>query len=560
MKPIVRVQLVALVALIGLVVYSQTRGADVPDGAVVLRDLDDRLGARTFRLDRAQPVVVLATAAPGSDGRYQAFPWIVDRSSRRVVFHPDSLAPRERGRRVDTFRDTLRLQPGTYDVFYTPFGRDGRGGSDSGFLISFDAADRWRGSRDDWTVEVTAADGSPLRSERWSFAEARAQGEGVLWSTYDSESQIVQVVRPDTLHLTAVTAEMARRGDDVVVTRLPDDREVWRLADAQPQPSGGADRYSRADARLPLEPGFYRIANDIDLGNPLRWRANPPLDVASYGLTVRGGGGIRSFGVWGEDAAPAVSIAQPGNDAYVRRPFVVRRTVDAVVYAMGEVEGDSDRYDYALIRDEETGRTVWEMRRSQSHPAGGARNLRVAEEIVRLDPGRYELVYLSDDSRSPDDDFLGRPPDHPERWGAFVFAPFDTSAVTGRVAEDERPTAPLAEVVRVRSDQERTTVLTLDAPTRVRVEALLEWDGDWYDTARIVDTATGDVVWAAERVDPVPDVRERDFAWARSVLTLAPGTYTLSVQTDASLAYDDWNGSAPSMPERYGLAVYPLDR
>lgn len=564
MTPLVRVQIVALITLVGLVIFSQTRDPDSVDGAVRLDHIDsDELSARTFTLGSATSVIVTSSAARGEGDRYESYGWIVDRTSRQVVYHPSEATARSENRGVVQFSDTLRLEAGTYDVFYTPFGNDENSG---GGFLSFSSENRWRSSRDDWFVQVVRADGQALDGDRWRYRDARPSGDDVLWSSHSSENEmVVQVTRPDTLVIDVVTAEMDRRGDEVRLSRLPDDTEVWSLADASPTPGGGSKRYTSAHTRLPLSPGFYRLRNGIYISDPTGWQANPPLDVGSYGVTLRTvGGGIRPFSAWSDDALPTVAITRPGNDESIRQPFTVARPVDVIVYAMGEVRSNSQRFDYAWIHDVDSGRKIWEMNRSDSRPAGGHSSLRVAEEVLRLKAGRYELVWRSDDSRSFADDFLNDDaPDNPERWGAYVFAPFDSTAISTAAIAAPVQRTPLASVLEVGNDRDQTAVLQLDRETEVSVEALLEADSDgrWYDTATLTHVGDGKEVWSVERVDPEPDVSSDDYAWGRSVLTLAPGTYTLRVVTDARRAFGDWDSDGPpSRPEAYGMAIYPFTR
>ncbi len=564
MTPLVRVQIVALIALVGLVIYSQTRGPETVEGALRLDRIgSDELATRSFTLSSAAPLVVTSAAAQSDGGAaYESYGWIVDRTTRRVVYQPSMATMRSEKRGLVQFADTLRLGAGTYDAFYTPFGNDEDAG---GGFLGFSSENRWRSSRDDWFMQIVRLDGEDLDEQRWRYREARPSGDGVLWTSgSDDETQVVQVTRPDTLGIEVTTAEIERRGDQVRLVRLPDGEEVWRLADASPMPGGGSERYSRVQARLALQPGFYRLSNEITLSTATQWRANPPLDVGSYGVTLRTvGDGIRPFSAWSDEAAPSVVIRQPGNDEDIRQPFAVARPVDVIVYAMGEVRSDSRRFDYAWIRDVASGRTIWEMNRSDSRPAGGSSSLRVAEDVLRLQAGRYELVWRSDDSRSFTDDFLDDAPDNPERWGAYVFAPFDSTAIASEAIAEPIRRTPLASVLEVRSDRDQTAILQIDRETEVSIEALLEADSDgrWYDTATLTHVGDGKEVWSAERVDPEPDTRNDDYAWGRSVMLLAPGTYTLRVVTDNGRAFGDWGSDgAPSRPEAYGLAIYPVVR
>ena len=91
--------------------------------------------------------------------------------------------------------------------------------------------------------------------------------------------------------------------------------------------------------------------------------------------------------------------------------------------------------------------------------------------------------------RFPGDDA----PDNPERWGAYIFAPFDSTAITSEAVAAPVQRTPLASVLEVSSDRDQTAVLQLDRETEVSIEALLEADSDgrWYDTATLTHVGDG---------------------------------------------------------------------
>ena len=117
----------------------------------------------------------------------------------------------------------------------------------------------------------------------------------------------------------------------------------------------------------------------------------------------------------GPSTAGAIAqITQVADDADRTAEFTLPSETKVRVFGVGE--GDVNQmYDYGWIENVETGKTVWEMKASETSPAGGAGKNRKIDTVVTLPAGRYKLRYRSDDSHSygrwnalpPDVDFWG---------------------------------------------------------------------------------------------------------------------------------------------------------
>jgi hypothetical protein len=76
-------------------------------------------------------------------------------------------------------------------------------------------------------------------------------------------------------------------------------------------------------------------------------------------------------------------------------------------------------YDFGWIDNDETGQTEWEMTWRNTDPAGGADKNRKFEGTIVLDPGTYEVNYITDGSHSFNDWNASHPRD-PKSWGITV--------------------------------------------------------------------------------------------------------------------------------------------
>ncbi len=102
----------------------------------------------------------------------------------------------------------------------------------------------------------------------------------------------------------------------------------------------------------------------------------------------------------------------------VRYAAPVHRNVDVLIYALGEVEGET-LVDYGWIIDANND-TVWKMTLDQTSYAGGDPRNRKAVVGLTLPAGQYRLRYKSD-GKHANGDWQGAPPEYPFYYGITVF-------------------------------------------------------------------------------------------------------------------------------------------
>ena len=113
-----------------------------------------------------------------------------------------------------------------------------------------------------------------------------------------------------------------------------------------------------------------------------------------------------------------VSLTRMRDDEHASEGFTLERPMDIRIVAIGE--GDNGRmYDHGWIVDARTRDVVWEMDLRDTRHAGGDEKNRRATEEIELEPGTYELHYITDDSHAFGD-WNAWPPDQPHLWGISV--------------------------------------------------------------------------------------------------------------------------------------------
>lgn len=234
--------------------------------------------------------------------------------------------------------------------------------------------------------------------------------------------------------------------------------------------------------------------------------------------------------------------------------FRVRRPIAVHIYAEGEASGRR-LVDTGWIQDARTRKAVWEMTPAKAQYAGGAEKNRRQVEVIQLPAGDYLATFVTDDSHSPAD-WNAQPPCDPGRYGLTLSTPADADLQAVSLIPEPAPGPVLAELVRVKDDQDLRAPFTLKAEQAVRVYAIGERDDDEMADGAWIEDAAGKKVWRMDALRSEPAGGASKNRQVDEVVTLPKGTYTLRVRTDGSHAYGDWNAARPWDPEHYGATVY----
>lgn len=307
-------------------------------------------------------------------------------------------------------------------------------------------------------------------------------------------------------------------------------------------------------ARAQERPRGFLAAFGVDEDSLLRhWREQ----VGNYGLEIYLPGGnpaeVTTFEAPLRWKNIVVSLAATRDGGHWTQAFRLRKPTTLHVYAEGEGSGRR-LSDWGWILDARTRARVWEMTSEKAQFAGGARKNRRQVETLQLPAGEYEATFVTDDSHSPAD-WNAAPPCDPGMYGLTLAVPADAELPAFSLTSPLAWT-PLAELVRVGDNQDRSMPFTLAAAQSVRIYAIGEGDGDDMADEAWIEDAAGKRVWAMERSRTQHAGGAAKNRMADEVISLPKGTYALRYRTDANHAYGQWNSAAPRDPEHYGVTVY----
>jgi hypothetical protein len=574
----VRFQVLALLVLAGLLVWRATRGPELPEAAVSLAGLEvGELYSAGFSLGTAGRVRIDAAGSVESPEHPvpAAYAWLLG-ADRSVVWRSDtdSLPPDGTGYAVV---DTILLEPGVYQAYFTTLGPTPESRSDRPFL---GLKRHWTNDARSWHFLL-----SPVDSIRISGAEESRESppdEAPIWTSGPTRNDSsvdtwLAVDSPTPIRVRAV-AEICDPGcDEALIEDAVTGHTAWNLSAAESMPAGGSEKNRKFDGLVSLGAGIYRVQFVTNGSHAYgSWDANPPWDPEAWGMLIAGPKeSVREFDPW-ETSEPYVSLLAVGNDQTRSVSIDVVRPVRVAVDAMGEIWDGGQKFDYAWIESEDRTR-VWEMDPARTRPAGGDRTNRREVAFVDLQPGRYVVYYQTDGSHAYGD-FTRLEPTHPERWGVALFPleplAADSSAV--RVLEESpvippavdpseplpvpSPIPPVAgetlfSAVGLGNDQEQTGEFVLSRTTRIRIIALGEiarqgrYDFGW------IESENGDYVWEmtlGNTESAGGDDRNRRFD---SVVPLPAGRYRAHFRTDFSHAFGDFGDGAPRDPSSWGMTI-----
>ena len=536
-----------------------------------------------FSLDRSQTVRIEAVGAEHGDGKgivrrtlekydlaspddqpWQGNAWILDARTRRVVWELRRVDTEHDRGPLRTYDGTVRLGPGVYEVYYADFPDSWRvsqqGGNKSWFssFRSDDISGKFR--------LTIVGDGSRVGTSEVARARRDYDDQAIVALTRVTASSTQRagftLDRPTKLEIYAIGEEQNNGQFDYGWLVNADTREkVWELHYDASEPAGGAAKNRMERRQITLPAGRYgALFTSDDSHNPRDWNSAPPYDPEYYGLTVRVLNdedrrfvGAFDYGV-APHGSPVVAMTKMVNSDSKSIGFTLTRPTDVRVYAIGEGVGDR-MVDYGWIVNADTHERVWAMKMDETEHAGGAEKNRMVDRVVHLDAGNYLVYYVTDDSHSYEDWNAAAPVDA-EHWGISLYPARDSDRDAFEKYVERRDESALAQILRVRDDENRTARFSLDDDTDVTVDAIGEGsDGEMYDYAWIEDARTHRRVWTMEFRNTEHAGGARKNRHESRLLRLSSGEYVLHYKTDDSHSYGGWNEDPPYDPEHYGVTV-----
>lgn len=575
---LVRIQVLLLLILVVWVLVRVIRGPVAPPGLVVLNDLRVRdLSHAAFALDAEAQVAVQARGSVVADAptALATRAWIVRRADREVVWRMQADSVEHiRGTLVKAPSDTFYLAAGAYDVWFSSFGPQ-----------SFQQS-KWRQDAKRWLFAVNVVDGAygARRLQRddveGSFADSDLVWKAAPLRNNAERTYFFEAKRPTTLNVYAVGdvgSDLDEGPKDYSwIEDAVNGRMVWQLSKDNSEPAGGIPGNRIFSGAIMLGPGIYRAGARTDGNHGFRaWRYSPPDDPASWGLTLRSAdpSAISEFDPW-VSQRPLISFTGVGDDALLLERFQVTTRTPVVIYAVGEITGRGNEWDYGELFEDGPARreSVWKMSWDGSVHAGGSSKNRMETVFLVLEPGMYSLRYETDGSHSPDD-WNADPPDYPERWGVTLF-PMTDSLATGSVRllegvadenANDASSMPIAVVdpgdaivnwTGLRGGVEERHAFSLRESGQLHIVALGEMSfSRRYDYGWITRIDSGETAWDMTTDNTVhaggsPHNRRFD-----GVVNFEAGDYMVHFITDGEHHFGDFDAGAPDRPMEWGISI-----
>jgi len=524
-----------------------------------------------FVLKKDLPVRIKATGVEYRDEAV-AYAWILAKGSRAPVWNMAE-SNTERGLKSfdRTFDKEVRLPKGEYELYFAvapynvwKYGKGSSTGFWEGLFGGGDSWSRWERESSQMGVELWLDETNQGDLESVPIAQAdNAVVKLAPLGDDESEQEHISLSKDTRLRIYAigegVGEEMADYG---WIVRDGTNDEVWTMEYDDTEWAGGAEKNRMIDKTITLPAGEYTVSFTTDDSHSYReWNALPPYDPQHWGLTLWPADpgaekpAIRMPKKVEQETDVIVKMTRIGDDRLERQGFTLMRPAKVRIYCLGEMGHDKYFADYGWILDAKTRETVWEMTRTNTKHAGGANKNRMFNGVVTLEPGSYEVYYMTDDSHAYRDWNAG-PPRDPESWGITVRAAdegFDSQTV--QPYREENDPDLLAGLIRVKDDEDLDKTFVLQEASSVRVYAIGEGrDDDLFDYGWITDS-NGKKVWRMRYEDTRHAGGAAKNRMVNETIRLSAGTYTLHFRTDDSHAYEDWNDDPPRDPVHWGISV-----
>jgi hypothetical protein len=537
------------------------------------------VGADERSRDRLKigPITINTDKLGWDRGYWRGNAWILDARTREVAWEMADASTKPRGSGGDRdgireFDANVHLTAGTYEVRYASYSADGSQSRDIGWISNGERRRARMKYYDDGLSENFALEirgnGQKLAPQDIGRARDEFKRSAIVSLTGVHDAATVRagfsLAKPTEVEIYAIGEVQGNSAFDYGWIINADTRErVWKLDERHSELAGGAQKNRMVREVRTLPAGRYAaVFTTDDSHDPADWNAAPPYDPDFWGLTIsaKNPADRANAQAYAYEAVPMKDAIVALNGLHDNESrtygFTLNKPMDVRVYAVGEGR-DGQMFDYGWITDAKTHRYVWQMRYDDTDNAGGDEKNRVVDRVVHLDRGNYIVGFVTDGSHSYGD-WNAAPPMDGEYWGITILPASGTLDRSAISAFDEKvDPSVVAQLVRVKDDQDRRTRFTLDRDGEVRVYALGEGTGgDMDDYGWIEDARTGNTVWEMRYRETQHAGGAKKNRVEDNVLHLPAGSYVLHYKTDGSHSFGHWNDDPPEDPTSYGITVY----
>ncbi len=552
-----------------------------------------------FELPRKMELHVKAIGAGGDYGwsyksdNMVAYGWIIDATTRHVVWEMD-VDNSDRSKDDREFDGTIVLNQGKYEAYFTVpvfahhtsfshfvtnidhrrkplFETDEEKKKDFfGFFKGWwseDIAEDWEKAAQNYGMEILADESQSPSVKSFSppksFANVLFRTNNVGEMTYIKQG--ISITDPIVVRIYAMGEGIKK--DDLVdfgwIVDTKTRQRVWEMHWRNVDHAGGNDKNLLFEGDVSLPKGEYILHYVTDDSHsPLDWNSSPPYDPLNYGLTIlaKSESDAKKFKL--TDAQDfrnvIVEITGVGDDESKSSGFTLKQPSPVRVYAIGE-RSNSRRLlaDYGYIVDARTRSKVWTMDVDKTSHAGGASKNCYVDEVITLPKGSYVVNYTTDDSHAYGD-WNSDPPFDAEKYGITVMGAGENFSMTnvGKFVE-ERDKSIIAQIAKVRDDEDREERFKVDKTTRIRVYAIGEGQNrEMFDYGWITEAKSGNVVWEMTYSMTFHGGGNRKNRMVNTTIVLDKGEYVLHYASDDSHSWNDWNVDPPDDAEFWGITLF----
>ncbi len=355
------------------------------------------------------------------------YAWIIDSETREKVWEMDrwNTDPAGGGRKNRVADENVDFKKGNYVLLYVT--DDSHAYDDFNVMPPYDPIN--------WGVSILPAAGTDKSA--FHLFEPKGRGDALLGLTRVGEdealSQGFKLDKDMAVHILCLGEWSGEFADYGWIENAATGKTVWELTNRNTEHAGGAKKNRVFDGTITLPKGSY-IAHYItdDSHSFGDWNDSPPYEQEAWGLALYPGNDFdkSKFRLLDEtqieqSADILVKMTGLGDNVRKRSQFTITRQTKIHIYAVGE--GDTDEmFDFGWIVNDKTGKTVWEMTWRNTEPAGGAQKNRMYDDSIILEPGTYEVNFVTDGSHSFNDWNSAKPRD-PSSWGISISIAKETS-------------------------------------------------------------------------------------------------------------------------------------
>ncbi len=532
-----------------------------------------------FNLEQDQQVEINGTGFRKGRKQSVAFTraWVLNAATREVVWIDQEADMRDRGRRLVQFRDSITLDAGDYEVYYSSFPYHYYKTKDKEFwglerffdhLFDGDEEESYHTYKKEWKQFKIVVTGRGNRNSAERIVDVRNMfTKEALVSLLGSDNeahvrQAFEVQRPLDIQIYAL-GEARKDGsfDYGWIINTDTRQRVWKFTYDDSDHAGGAKKNRLVDRTLFLPKGKYTAFYVTDDSHsPYRWNEAPPLDPAFWGLTIRTVDPemrrfVRQTNVAEIDAENVILKLTRVRDNELRsKPITCKKNLAVRIYALGEGM-DRKMFDYSWIIDSNTHKKVWQLDYRSTEHAGGASKNRLYDRVINLRKGNYVVYCVTDDNHSFSE-WNEAPPYDQENWGITILAA-DSNYNSGDVIDQHLNSRTLAQIIRVGDDARERERFRLGKETEIRIYAIGEGThGSMHDFAWIEDDETGDIVWEMQYRSTTAAGGSSKNRLIDQTMRLPSGDYLLYYESDDSHSFEEWNMSPPYDPEHWGVTIY----